>query len=118
MSGFIDATCKCGKRIGWCGGMGDRPACPKCGYRPPQAELDASETEMQAMMDRLFAEPREACQQQRKDAGLTLRNAAKLLGLTPHELSNYEWGREPLPDAVAEKMREAYGLHKPNGEVT
>lgn len=114
MSSTIDATCpKCGKRIGWCGEMGDRPACPKCGHRPPQAELDAAQAEMDAAlaeMDRPFAETRQACLLQRKDARLSVRQAAKLLGIAPGQLSDYEWGRKPLPDAVADKMRAIYGL--------
>ena len=42
MPGFIDARCpNCDAKIGWMGRMVDRPACPKCGHRPPQAELEA-----------------------------------------------------------------------------
>lgn len=44
---FIDATClKCGKRIGWQGTLLDRPSCPKCGFRPPNSELQKAEDEL------------------------------------------------------------------------
>lgn len=48
MPAFIHATCRCGKRIGWTGTMLDRPRCPKCGYRPPEAELQKAEQQFQA----------------------------------------------------------------------
>lgn len=55
---FNDATCdNCGKRLSWTGDSKNRPACPKCGRRPPQEELDAVDKEMakaeQEIMDKL-----------------------------------------------------------------
>jgi len=84
---IIDAQCKCGKRLGWSGTMRNRPACPACGHRPPQAELDAAADQMDAVRERLRTYPGNASagmrRQQRVDAGLTLRQAAKLLGIAP-----------------------------------
>jgi hypothetical protein len=47
--GFFDATCKCGKRIGWSGEYKDRPPCPKCGA--PAPELDPEEERAIAKME-------------------------------------------------------------------
>src|ERR1700737_4030596 len=98
MAAMIDVSCpKCNKRFGWGGDMVDRPPCPKCGYRPPQSELEAADKEMEAFALRLLTHPKNADlatrRQQRVDAGLTLRQAAKLLGVTPSTLSDVEWGR-------------------------
>lgn len=115
MTAMIDASCpKCGRRFGWCGSMSNRPACPKCGHRPPQEELDSAEAEMEAMEKLILTRPRDASiemrRQQRVAAGLTLRQAAKLLGMTPADLSAVEQGRmEPAPELL-EKMSEVYGV--------
>ena len=115
MSAMIDATCsKCGRRIGWYGTIADRPACPRCGHRPPRAELDAAEAEMQAFRDRLATHPRNADadtrRQQRLDAGLTLRQAAKLLNTTPTNLSAIEQGTAIPSTEMADRMAEVYGM--------
>jgi hypothetical protein len=42
--GFFDASCeKCGKRIGWCGKLKDRPPCPRCGKVVETIVLSADE---------------------------------------------------------------------------
>ena len=113
MTMMIDATCPaCNRRIGWSGTMKNRPAC-HCGHRPPQEELDAAAARMEALHERLRTHPGKASadvrRQQRIDAGLTLRQAAKLLGITPSELSDYENCRaEPVAE-VAERMAKTYG---------
>lgn len=114
MTAMIDATCpKCRRRIGWCGTMSNRPACPRCGHRPPQPELDAAEAEMQAIEERLLTHPKDASgdmrRQQRVDAGLTLRQAAKLLGMTAQHLSDTENGRAEPSLELLEKMKDVYG---------
>lgn len=58
MSGFCDVRCpKCGKKICWRGTCVDRPKCPnpKCQHRPPQAELEKADAEM----DRFIAQMEE-----------------------------------------------------------
>ncbi|REK40922.1 MAG: hypothetical protein DWQ20_00920 [Actinobacteria bacterium] len=56
-SAFIDASCeKCGLHIGWFGTMSNRPACRRCGHRPPQDELDEAAKSLQTMMDEVAAE--------------------------------------------------------------
>lgn len=54
MSAFMDVTCWCGKRIGWQGKAVDRPACSRCGGRPPQEELEAEDREMEEIEQRIF----------------------------------------------------------------
>lgn len=115
MAGFFDASCsKCHKRFGWMGGMQDKPACPKCGYREPQKELEAADAKLRHYRELLAKRPLdskgEERRQQRVVAGLTLRQAAKELGIFPSDLSDYENDREPLPQAVATAMIEVYGL--------
>lgn len=51
---FMDVTCpRCKRRLGWQGNMADRPPC-KCGYRPPQAELEEADRQLQEEADRIF----------------------------------------------------------------
>jgi uncharacterized Zn finger protein (UPF0148 family) len=114
MNAMIDASCpKCRRRFGWCGTLANRPACPMCGHRPPQSELDAEAAEMEAFHERLRTHPGradgETRRQQRVDAGLTLRQAAKLLGILPVELNWYEKGIQP-PESVCARMAEVYGV--------
>ena len=108
---MIDVACeKCGRRIGWRGRMADRPACPRCEYRPAQAELEAADAKIQEMQRLLSSRPvAEYCRRQRVAAGLTLRQAAIRLGLTGTELSDYEEGCRALPDALAQQMGALYG---------
>lgn len=111
---MIDATCpKCKKRIGWAGKMVHRPACPRCGHRPPEAELKAADDEM-AEMERLVLSRSNAhlCRRQRMSAGLTMTQAADRLGLTVVQLSRYERGAEPLPEDLAVRMAELYDCGK------
>lgn len=109
MSGMFDAQCKCGKRFGWAGSVKDRPPCPRCGYRPDQADLEATDKAMEEMRQLLASRPEAAnCRKQRIAAGLTLRQAAMLLKLTPSELSMIEMGRWDLADDVKARMAEVY----------
>jgi DNA-binding XRE family transcriptional regulator len=115
MPTMIDVTCpKCGRRIGWCGSMANRPACPACGHRPRQADLDAVEAKMQEIRDRAATHPRDAkgdtLRRQRLDAGLTLRKAAELLGISAKSLSDLESGRAEPMLALAADMARVYGI--------
>lgn len=115
MTAMMDGRCtKCGRRIGWCGTMSNMPACPKCGHRPPQADLDADEAEMEAFREQLRTHPKNADadmrRKQRVAAGLTLRQAAKLLGMGPNQLADLEHGREELTPEMAELMAQVYGV--------
>lgn len=114
MPSMIDARCeRCGRRYGWCGEMRDQPPCPKCGHRPEQAALDAAQAQMDETERLIFSEPsQELCGRQRVAAGLTLRQAAKLLGVEPRDLADVEHGRAPLMPDLAAKMAELYGVAK------
>jgi hypothetical protein len=112
MPAMIDARCeKCGKWIGWCGSAANRPACPKCGHRPDQADLDAADAEMKKFEELLASRPNASvCRQQRVAAGLTLGQAAKLLGMEAKDLSDVESGRRPLGDTLRDMMAQCYGV--------
>ncbi len=111
---FIDATCRsCRKRIGWFGRAIDQPACPRCGWKPDRATLEAD----QAMMDdfrETLLELREAnpnwehWRKARVGAGLTLRQAAKLLDVIPSDLSDIENGRKQASEALSSRMVRCY----------
>lgn len=75
MFAMLDARCgKCNARIGWAGDLRNRPACHKCGHRPPQTELDAEQIKMDSFSDLL--------EQRAKDSGgAELREKRKLAGL-------------------------------------
>ena len=110
MPSMTDATCsKCHRRIGWSGGMANRPACPSCGYRPPQEELDAADAEMRRAEELLLSRPNASvCREQRIAAGLTLLQAAKMLGINGFQLSELEWGRAEIDAAMEQKMADVY----------
>ncbi len=115
MNAMIDASCpRCKKRFGWCGSPANRPACPKCGHRPPQAELDKDEATMNDFRE-LLAELRTAnpgwdkWRKARVAAGLTLRQAAKLLEVAPTALSEIERGENRPSEALAGRMIRCYG---------
>lgn len=48
------------------------------------------------------------CYRWRVGARLSLREAAKMLGLTPRLLSDFEWGRAELPGDTAQAMEQLY----------
>lgn len=109
MSGMFDAQCKCGKRFGWAGSVKCRPACPACGYRPDQADLDATEKAMEEMRQLLASRPEAAnCRKQRISAGLTLRQAASLLHVSAKELSDCEAGRQAIGEELKADMARVY----------
>lgn len=63
MKGFCDTTCpRCRSKIGWVGNAANRPACAKCGHRPPQAELDAEDAQLRAAIEQMDREQEEARQ--------------------------------------------------------
>ena len=102
MPAFIDVQCeKCGRRFGWYGEMTDRPPCPACGHRPPQEDLEDQARRFRAMMDAAAEADFNPFRLARKACELTLRAAARLLGMTPTALSAVEQGRtKPPPDLV------------------
>ncbi|MDE2102916.1 MAG: helix-turn-helix transcriptional regulator [Patescibacteria group bacterium] len=112
---MIDASCpKCKTRIGWYGRVVDRPACHRCGHQVPRAELErdqATMDEFRAMLAELHkANPGwETWGKARVAAGLTLRQAAKLLNVSPTDLSAIERGETRLDDVMAERMKRLYG---------
>lgn len=110
MSATIDASCpKCGKRFGWCGKLTDMPNCPRCGREPDRAKLAADQAEMDAFQQLLLTRPNASvCRKQRVAAGLTLGQAAKLLGVEPRLLADVEHGRAEMPPGLAEAMGKAY----------
>lgn len=112
MPGFFDASCpKCGKRFGWSGEITNRPPCPRCGHQIDMAALEADQKEMEAFRDLLLSKPTaELCGKQRVAAGLSLRTAAKLLGVTPSLLSDIENGRTELSAEMAQKMASMYDV--------
>ncbi len=111
--GFFDVQCsKCRKRFGWSGRFVDRPACPRCGHRPPQTELDADQAELDRHRAVMRTHPGDAgpdgLREQRISAGLTLRQAAKMLAVFPSELSDIENGRRALDPELAGRMADVY----------
>ena len=113
--GFMDALCpKCKKRFGWYGRVVDRPACSRCGHRPDAADLERDQAAMNDFRE-LLKELREAnpgwdkWQKARIAAGLTLRQAAKLLEVAPTTLSEIERGQNRPSEALADRMRRCYG---------
>ena len=40
----------------------------------------------------------------RKNAGISLNDAAKMLGLTRRQLLGYEWGKDPFPDNIVHRL--------------
>lgn len=118
---FIDAVCRsCRKRIGWFGRAIDQPACPRCGWKPDRVTLAAD----QAAMDdfrKMLSEMREAnpgwehWREARVAAGLTLRQAAKLLDVTPSDLSDVESGQKRASEALVGRMARCYDGEPPCG---
>lgn len=50
---FMEVTCKkCGGKIGWNGTILDRPACPKCKYRPTEEERKLAQERFDNIMKR------------------------------------------------------------------
>lgn len=114
--GFFDASCpQCRKRFGWSGHAIDRPACPRCGYQIPAEERTADARQLEDFRE-LLAELRQAnpgwdkWQKARVAAGLTLRQAAKLLGMMPSDLSAVEQGGVGPSPELLEKMKRVYGV--------
>lgn len=76
--------------------------------------MDAIDARMEADCIRRKTDPLcasgEVLRQQRVDAGLVLRQAAELFGISPSHLSAIEQGREPCGETLAAMMREVYGV--------
>ncbi len=113
MPSMIDVSCpKCSRRFGWCGEMIDRPPCPRCGHQLPVDALGEDQVEVDAFRRLLASRERSDLQNQRIAAGLTLRQAAKLLSITPSLLADCEWGRCELSADLAQAMARLYGDDK------
>jgi DNA-binding XRE family transcriptional regulator len=112
MPAMIDVSCpKCGKRYGFTGRMTDCPACPKCGAEPDRAALEHDEKQMEEFKTLLHSRPKQSnCSRQRVAAGLSLGQAAKLLGIEPKALADVENGRADLSADLAGKMAEVYDV--------
>jgi len=116
--GFIDSVCKkCGKRIGWHGRVVDMPCCPRCGAKPDAAALEHDQAEVDSFRE-LLREMKERVpgwsqwRRARVAAGLTLRQAARILDVTPTLLSLIEQAEaSPLPSLVG-RMGACYSGEK------
>ena len=113
---MIDARCrKCGRRFGWSGRVLDAPPCPRCGERIPAADLEHDQVELEEFSRWLMERPartgaKEFWNRARHAAGLSLGQAAAILGIGVGDLNAISEGRaDPLP-WFAERMRKAYGL--------
>lgn len=111
---FIDASCRrCGAHIGWYGTVLEHPGCRRCGTKPDPERLKADHEEMQNFRE-LLKELRAAnpgwdkWQKARVAAGLTLRQAAKLLDVTPAMLSEIERGQNRPSEDLAGRMARCY----------
>ena len=124
---FIDAQCRrCRKRIGWFGRAIDQPACQRCGLTPDRAAIERDQAEMDQFREILTELQKKnpnreiltelqkknpnwkTWRKARVDAGLTLRNAAKLLDVTPTDLSDIEQGRKTPSEALTGRMARCY----------
>lgn len=111
---FIDARCrKCHAHIGWYGTVLDHPGCPRCGTKPDVERLNADHEEM-VRFQTMLAELRKAnpgygkWRDARVAAGLTLRQAAKILEIAPSDLSDFERGQNRPSEALAARMARCY----------
>lgn len=119
MAAFFDDSCpKCRRRFGWQGELTDRPACPKCGHQVPRAELEAGQKEMDDFQALLLTRADRSTGPQlarkRVTAGLSLRQAAKLLGLQPKDLADWENGRATVPADQAPRLDRLYAGDTPD----
>src|SRR4051794_15854977 len=112
MPAMIDVSCrKCGKRYGFTGRLTDCPACPKCGAEPDRARLESDQKHLDELRALMRARPTRAnCSRQRTAAGLSLGQAAKLLGIEPRALADVENGRAYLSADLAAGMAEVYDV--------
>jgi hypothetical protein len=113
MPAMFDVQCRgCGKRYGFAGErLTGCPPCPRCGREPAAVALAKDHAEIERFKELLRTRPsRAVCGDQRVKAGLTLRQAAKLLGVQPIDLAAVENGRAVLSSDLANKMVEVYCL--------
>ena len=115
MNAMIDVCCyKCQRRFGWAGCYEDRPSCPRCGFRPPQEELEAIDRKWDEDAKRRATDPLcatgDVIRLQRVDAGLTLRQAAAKLQVGAAVLSSWEQVLARVPESYAKAMIDLYGL--------
>jgi ribosome-binding protein aMBF1 (putative translation factor) len=111
---MIDVSCpKCRRRFGWYGRFVDRPPCPRCDHQIKPADLERAQDQMNHARD-LFRELREKnsnwnkWQEARVAAGLTLRQAARILDVKPSDLSDIEQGRKAPDEALMARMAHCY----------
>lgn len=110
---FIDVECPgCKGVFGWLGDHRTRPACPFCEHRPPQAELDALQDQLDgkaaAMAAAFDPERGRRLLARRKRAGLTVGKACAALGVTALMLARWERGGA-YPASMEAKFDQVYG---------
>lgn len=112
--GMIDVSCpKCRRRFGWAGRVVDRPPCPRCGFMPARADLEHDQQQLNDFRE-LLSELQTAnpgwdkWQKARVAAGLTLRQASELIGMSAADLSAVERGEVKPSDEAAARMRQLY----------
>jgi DNA-binding transcriptional regulator YiaG len=113
VKGMMDATCPCGKRIGWYGSAADRPACPRCGHQVPKEELAALDAKLDEMRRLCDLHPKDASPADlaamRKMAGLSIGQVAKLLDLYDRiEPVEWEAGRRRPSAEQCDRLSEIY----------
>jgi transcriptional regulator with XRE-family HTH domain len=73
--------------------------------------LAAADAAMKTFEELLASRPNASkCREQRIASGLSLRKAAERLGLSGQQLSDLEWGRQPIDAVMEQKMVELYQL--------
>lgn len=115
MPAFIDARCgKCGARVGWFGEMKDQPPCGRCGRKPDRSKLEAAQKEIddfeKLLADRAKDRSAEVHRRQRVASGLTVGQAAKLLGMSGPDLARIERGESEVTPELADRMAGLYGI--------
>jgi len=113
MPAMIDARCaNCGKSIGWCGRAVDMPKCPRCGHEPDRAKLAADDAQMDEFRRLLALRPRDAggddLRKQRRAAGLSIGQVARLIELDVVTVSRWERGDERPTDEQAARLADIY----------
>jgi ribosome-binding protein aMBF1 (putative translation factor) len=112
---LIDLRCHaCGHGYGYRGEPRDCPPCPRCKVPPERKDMGHDQEVMDEFRSFLrdwkerktLARPGRV----RMAAGLSLRQAAKLLDCDPTSLAEVEHGSAALTPELAAKMADAYGV--------
>jgi DNA-binding transcriptional regulator YiaG len=101
----------------------DRPDCPRCFAKPDPAALESDAAKIDDFRRLIALKPAEAApsdlKKMRVQAGLTLGQAARLLGIERATLAACEAGLTQLGQEEASKMSELYecGNTEPEGNA-